>query len=375
MAKIALFGDFKVDEVAGLSISEGLKNTLSSSDINVVNFEAPMRGAGKPIRKSGPSISQSTDSPAWLEQHGFNVISLANNHTMDYGVGGMEATRKALSKTATIGCGNWEEAYRPLVIKAEDGMRVGFLACTHCEFGTLTDSYCEYEKGTAWLMHPDIDRAIQKVKTGGCDFLIVLAHAGVEYMDVPLPEIRDRYKRLIELGADAVIASHPHVPQGWEMYQGKPICYSLGNFCFTKQKKGKMHARWYESLCCILDIGRDHDLKMIITPVIYDQENHLILENTSKHFGEYLNNLNELLTDNEKYMESVNKEVKKLLSHYMNQFSRGGLGFNPFSIGFVKGLAEGCLGLGFFKKEHWLNNLQCESHRWAILRAMKLKES
>lgn len=374
MAKTTIWGDFKADSVDRLSLSGGLTYLLNTSDINVVNIEAPVRGASKAIRKSGPSISQSGEAPRWIEEYGFNVVSLANNHTMDFGTEGMETTRRAFGKARVIGCGSWQEAYKPLVMKTADGMRIAFLAATHCEFGTLTDKSWHDEIGTAWLMHPDLDRTIQFLGGGRCcDALIVIAHAGVEYMDVPLPEWRERYHRLIELGADAVIASHPHVPQGWEMYQGKPICYSLGNFCFTKLKKDKASAHWYESLCCVLTIEKPHEVNMEMKFVIYQPEAKMITENDDKVFKEHLNRLNSLLKDDGAYMQEVNKGVSKLLPHYMNQFSRGGLVKNVLSMGFLKGLAEGLLGKGFFKREHWMNNIQCESHRWAILRAMKQK--
>lgn len=370
MAKITIWGDFKVDSVDRLSLSGGLTYLLNTSDLSVVNFEAPVRGAGKASCKSGPNISQSPEAPRWIEEYGFNVVSLANNHTKDYGEEGIDATKKAFKKARVIGAGAWYDAYQPLVITTNDGLRIGLLAATHCEFGTLTDK-SRYEVGTAWLMHPDFDRAVQACR-GECDALIVIAHAGVEYMDVPLPEWRLRYRRLIELGADAVIASHPHVPQGWEMYQGKPICYSLGNFCFTNLKKDREPAHWYESLCCMLTVEKTHEVSIEMKSVIYQPEAKMITENDDKAFKEHIDRLNGLLKDEGAYMQEVNKSVSNLLPHYMSQFSRGGLVKSFFSMGFLKGLAEGLLGRGFFKREHWVNNLQCESHRWAILRAVAL---
>ena len=67
------------------------------------------------------------------------------------------------------------------------------------------------------------------------DYLFILPHAGVEYTDAPVPELIARYRDFIDYGADGVIASHPHCPQGWETYKGKPIFYSLGNFLFNSK--------------------------------------------------------------------------------------------------------------------------------------------
>lgn len=376
MAKITIWGDFKNDDVAHLKISNELKGILSLSDVNVVNFEAPICDVGKAIRKSGPNICQSKDAPQWLEGYGFNLVSMANNHAMDYDVEALDASKAAFKKAKVIGCGNLEDAYRLEIIETSDNLKIGFLACTHCEFGTLTDVTNKDDKGTAWACSPKFERAIQKARKGKkCDFLIVIAHCGVEYMEQPLPEWRELYKRWLELGADAVIASHPHVPQGWEMYQGKPICYSLGNFCFDRLGNKKVPFNWYNSLCCVLDVDSQKGLCMTIRPITYDADKRYVSDCASDEFSAYLTRINAVLNDGREYYAYVNSFVSKLLPHYMNQFSRGGLVHNPFAIGFIKGLAEGVLGRGFFKKEHWQNNLQCESHRWAILRAMKLKES
>lgn len=187
-----------------------------------------------------------------------------------------------------------------------------------------------------------------------------------------MPEWREIFKHWIDMGADAVIASHPHVPQGWEYYKGKPICYSLGNFCFNQlNPKKEAPAHWYDSLCCTLDIEKPHECKMTIRPLWYDYKNGYICDNEREGFKQHLAHLNETLNNEKAYDEYVNKFCKNLYPSYMGQFSRSGWVANLFSKGFLKGIAEGVLGRGLFNKVHALNNLQCESHRWAILRGMK----
>ena len=63
----------------------------------------------------------------------------------------------------------------------------------------------------------------------------MVCHAGLEKVNYPLPEFREQYKRFIDYGADAIIAHHPHVVQGWEYYNNKLIAYSLGNFIWQKK--------------------------------------------------------------------------------------------------------------------------------------------
>lgn len=157
MARITVWGDFKADAVDHLNLSGELQLLLNQSDVNIVNFEAPVTSTGKLIRKSGPNIQQHTEAPQWLEERGFNVISLANNHTMDYGSDGLHATIANFKSAQLVGAGSFNNAYRMAVVNVE-GFRIGILAGTHCEFGTLTDKYMK--EGCAWCMSPEFERQI-----------------------------------------------------------------------------------------------------------------------------------------------------------------------------------------------------------------------
>ena len=362
MAQITIWGDFKANDTEHLNLSGELQLLLNKSDINVVNFEGSVKSKGKAIVKSGPNIRQSPDSPQWLEVHGYNVISFANNHIMDFGAEGFQKTKSSFKNALLIGAGTWEEAYRMQIITTEDGLKIGFLAGTHCEFGTLTDKYRDWE-GCAWCMHPDFEKKI--LDRGDADYLIIYNHGGVEYMDMPLPEWRDLYKKWIDMGADAVIAGHPHVPQGWEVYKGKPICYSLGNLCF--QKSGTMREHWLESLCAIITVGKLEKADFSIRPIYYDATNNYICDNQSSEFRKHLNDLNNSLANEPSYYAQVNESVLNRYGSYQGMFTRGGWLADPISISFLKGIAEG------FKKQHVYNSINCESHRWAMLRAMRLK--
>lgn len=369
MAKINFFGDFKVNGVKHLNMSAELVCLLNTSDINVVNFEAPVKSKGSPLKKSGPNICQHIEAPEWLEERGFNAVSLANNHVMDFGETGLAKTKEAFQSARLMGAGSWDEAYKIHEFITSDNQRIGIICCTHCEFGTLTNRNA---KGTAHALCSDIQRLIS-IGRSGFDALILFNHGGIEYIDIPLPEWREVYKLWIDLGADAVIASHPHVPQGYELYKDKPICYSLGNFCFDTLKRGApLH--WYESLCCTLNVTSAHNVKLDVRPIIYDAGNGYIKDNHDKAFIEHIEKMNAVLQDEEVYMKQVNNDVTRLLPHYKGLFSRGGFVTGLFQKEFAKGFAEGLIGKGFWNYRHALNNIQCESHRWAIMRALNIKQ-
>lgn len=103
MAQITVWGDFKVNKTDNLNLSGGLQLLLNQSEINILNFEAPVRSNAKAIRKSGPNISQSPDGIKWLEDRGYNLISLANNHAMDFGEDGLRKTIKLFQNAQVMG--------------------------------------------------------------------------------------------------------------------------------------------------------------------------------------------------------------------------------------------------------------------------------
>src|SRR5690606_4046893 len=94
-------------------------------------------------------------------------------------------------------------------------------------------------------------------------FVVVLAHAGLEESPVPQWQWKSRYRALCDKGADAVIASHPHVPQGYELYNGKLIAYSLGNFYFDSPKYAHSPDHSYSVL---VELCKGRDIRVNVVP-------------------------------------------------------------------------------------------------------------
>ena len=108
---------------------------------------------------------------------------------------------------------SFDKAYDPLVVNIK-GIKFGFINASEAQFGALTTN--ESESGYAWINHKRINETVIHLKeVESVDYIIFFAHAGLEHYDIPLIEWRNRYKELCDLGADCVIGSHPHVPQGY----------------------------------------------------------------------------------------------------------------------------------------------------------------
>ena len=369
MITLNFFGDFIASSEERLSMDEALRKHISVADLNIINFEAPAVSANcfDPTIKSGPVLCQSPDSPSWLEENGFDVVSLANNHIMDYGTNGLYETKKAFEKSLTVGAGSWEEAYKPVIVEVK-AKKIAIFALSQLEFGNLADEWDVSSKdGVAWINHPKVDVTIQQTRQKA-DYLIVYAHAGLEHAEQPLPEWRDRYRQLIDMGCDAVIASHPHIAQGWEYYHGCPIVYSLGNFYFSALT-GKSSS-WYRSLCASLFI-EDRKISINMTPLQFSKKGISVCH--EEEFAKYLTRVNEVLSDSNAYMTYVNGKCQELESSYYSSFVKSGLGriLNWRDTKSYLGLR--LRNPSSLSVAPLLNMIRCETHRWCLLRAMKLK--
>lgn len=364
--KLSFFGDFVAVNPSNITISDELQQVLNNSDVNVCNFEAPVDGDFKVYDREGPRVKQSAESPRFLMEKGFNVIQLANNHMCDYGQEGCRATIDAFKEVLTVGAGVFDNAYKVGVIEVK-GKKLGFLSFVHHEFGVLEGFEKEGTFGTAWICHEKVSQIIHQSK-GMVDYLFVMPHAGIELVDAPLPEWRAIYRNFIDCGADAVIGTHPHVPQGWETYKGKPICYSLGNFYFDAITCN--HPYWNKSLMAqveITDVGivmlEVGNLEINNRNVKFDK-----FENTRKH-NQYICGL---INDDKAYNEYIEKVSLNCWKDYQVWLIRG-MGAISFKLGIKESLKS--LYCSLFRsraKSLLINAMQCESHRWTILRAQRI---
>lgn len=368
---ISLWGDLVARDIKGLFLNDEVQSIIKTSEKNIINFEAPIENNFRPIHKSGPNNTQSKDAPDWAMSMGFNLFSFANNHSMDFGVEALQDTIRCFPKEMVMGAGTWDEAYSPKVIVLENGKRIGIITGTHKEFGTLDDEICDSKNtGTAWLFHSRITNTIIKTRTE-VDYLYIYAHGGVEFVEQPLPEWRAAFRHFIDIGCDGVICSHPHIPMGWEIYKEKPIVYSLGNFCFQKPgiPKEKLRPHWNDSLCITLNFDT-YLPSWTIKPIRYDTDTKEISVNHGSDILEYYSKINKTLSDSEKYRQFIDNAVISLLPMYfsmLNVYKSNGI------LGGVKQVLRYVIKRRKTDLVHTLNAIQCESHRWAIERAIRLK--
>ena len=203
---------------------------LQSADIAVGNLETPFTVRGRPADKRF-IFRAHPEHISVLRTAGFDVLSLANNHVLDFPPDSMDDTLAALEDLgiATVGAGRGEAAaHRPAVLEVK-GTKVAFLAFAaprwrnSPEVPTATD--------VAWAEPEPVRSAVAQARQEA-DLIIVILHMGTEYETQANQQQRAVAHAAVEAGAALVIGHHPHVMQDAEVYQGVPIVYSLGNFVF-----------------------------------------------------------------------------------------------------------------------------------------------
>src|SRR5512137_2544730 len=211
------------------SIYGNLLPALRRADLRIVNCECALTKASAAVWKSGAVFKGEPAHVAGLEAVPFDVACLANNHVLDYGVAGLRETLRVLARARirTVGAGLTDaQALAPLSLRV-NGQRIHIINISEGEDLTATD-------GGPGVFGWDIELAAAQAralkKLGGA--VIVIAHCGLEYVPFPPPYVVAAFRGLVEAGADCVIGHHPHVPQGLEWWQGRPIIYSLGIFVF-----------------------------------------------------------------------------------------------------------------------------------------------
>ena len=237
-----------IGKVAEAAIAEALP-ILKTADFRLVNQENVLckEGVGYAIAKSGPNLRGEEENVDLLKAGGFDCAILANNHFGDFHHAAALATIDLLDKEglAHIGGGeNIDKAYEAVIFE-KDGVRTSFIAVCENEFGGATKT----APGAAvYSLRKLADRIAEEKQKA--DFVVVAFHGGNEYNPLPAPRARDRYRLILDLGADALIGGHTHCMQGYEFYHGKPIVYSLGNFFFpwpnSKQSSGWNHGYMVE---------------------------------------------------------------------------------------------------------------------------------
>ncbi len=348
------------------SLLRDMKPILQSADYRIANLECVLcdNGVGAPIVKSGPNLNGYVKNAAFLEEAGIDCAVLANNHFGDLGEPASLATIDLLDRMSIAHMGggrNLEEAYRAWYAE-KDGVKVAFLAVCENEFGGATES----KAGAAvYSMKRLCDRIAEEKELA--DFVVVLFHGGNEYNPVPSPETVDRYRLLIDMGADALVAGHTHCMQGFETYRGKPIIYSMGNFFFPYIFAATISERnpWNFGYITELTVRRGENITFRVIPYELKDDStwlHALDGEEKQTILDYLDKLSAIIQDP--------KEVRRYFEAWC---TKSGASYSKALI-HDPAYLEDDLSEELAKKQAALRNLfWCESHDALMRGLLKLE--
>lgn len=224
-----------------------VSDILNSGDVTFANLEAPMTTNLHSLSKNNKIILKcSPDCIGAIKSAGFDILSLANNHMMDYYDNGLFDTIGLLDKNGIghSGAGsNLDDARKPVILE-KNGVKIGFISYTDMAYtypGNPSINYSadDDRAGLAPRRYELIKEDIDKLRPN-VDLVAVSLHWGVEETFKITPEMVDFAHKLIDDGADMILGHHPHQFQGIEVYKQKPIIYSMGNFIFDQNDPENM---------------------------------------------------------------------------------------------------------------------------------------
>ncbi|REK77181.1 CapA family protein [Paenibacillus paeoniae] len=226
---------------------EEVKDILGQGDWIMANLETPIGGAN--FGYTGyPSFNAPFELAEALKNAGFNLLSTANNHSLDKGERGLLKTLEHLKELdlQAIGTASSQEEADALIIAEQHGIRMGLLAYTYGTNGIPIPTGKPYLVN---LIDEEKIRAdIARLKQNGADLVTVALHFGNEYQTTPSESQKTLARALVAAGADIIAGSHPHVIQPYEVIEGYDdmgnekrslIIYSMGNFISNQRGDSK----------------------------------------------------------------------------------------------------------------------------------------
>lgn len=264
----------KMTQKGYLSPFSLVSDRLSSADLTFGDLETPLSDSQKPPT-TGMSFLAPTKAIEGILASGFDVLGLANNHSTNFGTTAFSDTLTTLkeNKIEYVGGGENEAEAKSYKVLNSKGKRIAFVDAN----SIIGDVAALGSKSGDWHFNlspwgkrdeSQVDEFLNVVKEAkkDSDLTVVMVHWSAEYTHDPSGEMKKLGHELIDAGADLIVGTHPHWTQGVEVYKGKLIAYSLGNFVFDQEWSRETK----EGLIMDSYIYKDKVLSVNLTPVLVE---------------------------------------------------------------------------------------------------------
>jgi len=365
--KILFTGDFcphnRIEELSRQkdysSIFNDLISVFQHNDLNVTDIECPLTETTQRNSKTGPYQFAAPHNIEILKYANIGLASMANNHMMDCGAQGAMDTIQlcAAAGIQTVGIGENKVEKRKPFSTTIKGKKIAVINFAENEFISAARSDVAANGLNLVDNYYDITSA---KKTH--DFVLLMVHGGNEFYNLPSPRIKETYRFFIDIGADAVISNHTHCCSGYELYKGKPIFYSLGNFIYDWPEK--VNVDWNFGFLVKMILSETIDFEIIPFKQNSGEPGLFLLNSTERSaFHDKQQQLNNIIADDLKlaaafdsYCQSVSRMYEAYIEPRFGKYIAAlrARGFFPKLMGKKKKLLL-------------LNLTRCEAHRDVLL--------
>jgi poly-gamma-glutamate capsule biosynthesis protein CapA/YwtB (metallophosphatase superfamily) len=360
--RINIAGDFAITQsnYDTSYISNDVIELFDNSDLNILNLECQLTNATEndKILKTGPYLKGNEEAAfKVLSALKTDMVTMANNHIMDYGERGLSDTLESCKKhnIQTVGAGmNLEKAKQPARVSI-NGKNISIVNFAENEWASAEEN----SPGASPMNIIDNITQIKNEKKFS-DFVIVIVHGGHMFYHYPSPNMQKQYRFYAENGADLVVCHHSHCISGYELYNNVPIYYGLGNFLFTKDSKFNS---WYTGLVLQAFISVEGELTTHLIPTRMEKESFKISRPTKSENDQILSEISRISNIivncsllKQQWEVFINSKHNSLLNRWAPTS-------NIPSV-FIKSLLNR-LGVNFLRKKnaaYYLNFLRCEAH-------------
>lgn len=358
---INIGGDFFINTISDHTnyFDGNVLELFEGADYNIINLESPITSSqDDKIHKDGPHMNGSPLTFSYLKQLRTSLVTLANNHILDYGYSGLADTINKCKENSIgyVGAGlSHNEVRKPFLLSDTD-VKIGIINIAENEFST--------PYGTEFGANPlDTIENLKQIQAARelFDIVILIVHGGHEMYNLPSPRMVALYRYFAECGASAVISHHSHCISGYEIHHNVPIFYGLGNFLFTEASDNEA---WYTGLVLNLRVVHGNQLKWSLLPVRQAKSNFKLYLLTGAEQQNVLSDLehySSIIADREALAREWERFVQDRYDEVIDIFSPLQMLGNHLII---RMLQRTGLSKLFRSRKHYLkmlNHLRCES--------------
>jgi poly-gamma-glutamate capsule biosynthesis protein CapA/YwtB (metallophosphatase superfamily) len=325
--KIAMVGDFDfhaetlvaMRKNGAAYLFENVKEELSNADLRIGNLETALVETAYSVLGPKAYLISELSAIEGIKDAGFDVITLANNHTMDAGKDALVSTLDSLKAKGILvaGAGINEKAAREAPVFRKDDFSISVHAYSYKTGDHVANAN---HAGCAEALVENILIDLKKAKEKS-SISVVSLHMDAEFQELPAPDRIQMCRQLADAGANIVICHHPHVIQGIEIYNGSLIAYSIGNYVTPISKYMTDHTDdCHLSFQLEVEISESGINQIRIIPIELDSEGRpqIAVNEVKENIFNMLAERSNLIQNH----KAVNECYRKMIREYCKSLAR-----------------------------------------------------